>query len=85
MLSKLIQKRQREGQQINVSLDVLKKDSNIKRNALMLEDVISKRNHTSWLNKTTIQLNEDLWRNSPSKKGMSQSARHSNEQITIRF
>lgn len=57
---------------MNVSLDELKKASNIKRNALMLEDIIRQRDHEAWLNKTSTELNEASKQKSPKRfKSMS--------------
>lgn len=58
MLQKIIKTREREGQRMNISYEQLKRDSNVKRNNLFLEEVIRCRNRENWLDKTTSELNE---------------------------
>lgn len=43
---------------MTMSLDLLRKDSNICRNHLVLEDIVRRRDKESWLTETSYELNE---------------------------
>ena len=60
LLTSLIQKRKKkqDGPKLNVSVDGLRKDSNLRRNHLLLENVMKEREKQLWLHETSIKLHE---------------------------
>lgn len=44
--------------QINVTLEMLTKDSNIRRNHLVLEEVVRQREKQQWLDQTSEKIHE---------------------------
>lgn len=66
---------------MNISIDILKKDSNIRRNHLVLEDVVRQRGRESWLNETTTLLHDKIKTN----KASSASQRNRQSDIFVAF
>jgi hypothetical protein len=56
LLTSLIEKRKRDGMKLNLSMDGLMKDSNLRRNQLVLENVLRAREKESWLQEASIKL-----------------------------
>jgi hypothetical protein len=55
LLTRIIQKRQKDygSSDILINIDNLNKDSNIRRNHLVLEDIVRLREKEAWLNDTS--------------------------------
>jgi hypothetical protein len=60
ILSRILQKRNRqsEGKPMTESMDALKKDSNLRRNRLVLEEIVRRREKISWMDQTTTMVHE---------------------------
>lgn len=60
ILSRILQKRSRlsEGKPLTESMDALTKDSNLRRNRLVLEEIVRRREKNSWMDQTTTMVHE---------------------------
>ena len=58
LLTSLIEVRKRDGLKLNVSVDGLRKDSNLRRNQLVLENVLRMREKETWLLEASIKLHD---------------------------